>query len=424
MICKAADMKNGIVLVAVLWVVMLLAVIAAAISANTRIEGRMCLAEAEQMRAKWACRAGVEKAIALLVDDDKTSDALTDIWADNPEELSGIELDGCTLDISIMDESGKLNLNTATRAQLLGLTGMTDEIIDAIVDWRDADDDEQPSGAEAGYYLNLKHPYVIRNGNFQTVRELLLVKGVTPTLFYGEDTNKNGKLDLNEMDGAQSPPNDNGDEVLDVGWKDSLTVYSYDTNTDSEGNRRTNINTAGTGRLTNQLGLSTGYARWITQNRGAGFQSIGDLLTNSASKTPNTKANANDPNAAALDIQTFTEISDKITTVSGTNISGRVNINTATRDVLTALFEGDSDLADTVIAARGGLANGFESVGAVLSGGMSVTQFKKFANNMTVRSNVFTIKCTATSKRTGAKYETETVVDRGQDGVPVLYWHN
>ena len=83
------------------------------------------------------------------------------------------------------------------------------------------------------------------------------------------------------------------------------------------------------GRLTSQLGLSTGYARWITQNRGAGFQSIGDLLTNSATKTPNTKVNVNDANATALDMQTFIEISDKITTVGGTKISGRVNINTA-----------------------------------------------------------------------------------------------
>lgn len=423
MTVPAVNNRNGIVLVAVLWVLVLLAAMAAAISASARIEGRMCLAEAEQVRAKWACRAGVEKAIAILTDDDKTSDALTDIWADNDEELKGVQLEGCTLDIVITDESGKLNLNTATKAQLMGLTGMTDEIADAIIDWRDADDEEQPNGAEGGYYLNLAHPYVIRNGPFQTVRELLEVKGVTPVLFYGEDTNYNEQLDLNEMDGPLTPPDDNGDEVLDVGWKGFLTVYSYGTNTDSEGNRRTNVNTASANRLQGQLSLPQGYATWITRNRGNGFASIGYLLTASSPKTVSSKAN--DPNGTPLDVETFVQISDKVTVTRTTSIAGLVNVNTAPSETLTALFEGDSDLADAVVAARGGLANGFESLGAVVqSGAMSVAQFQKFANNMTVRSNVFTIKCTATSTRTGAKYETETVVDRAQSGSPILYWHD
>jgi type II secretory pathway component PulK len=420
---RTCNNRSGIVLVAVLWVLILLAAMAAAISATARIEGRMCLAEAEQMRAKWACRAGVEKAIALLTDDDKVSDSLTDIWADNPDELTGIELDGCTLDIVITDESGKLNINTATKAQLMGLKGMTDEIADAIVDWRDADDEEQPTGAEGGYYLNTEHPYIIRNGPLQTIRELLMVKGVTNVLFYGEDTNKNGKLDINEMDGPLTPPEDNGDEILDVGWKDFVTVYSYETNSDSTGTRRTNINTASAGRLQRSLSLPQAYSTWITQNRGNGFQSIGYLLSSSTPKQSSLRAN--DPNAKAMDMDTFIQISDKVTVNNATSVAGMVNVNTAPAETLTALFEGDSDLADAVVAARGGLANGFETLGAVVqSGAMTVAQFQKFANNMTVRSNVFTIKCTATSARTGAKYETETVVDRAQSGTPILYWHD
>jgi type II secretory pathway component PulK len=394
-----ADMKQGIVLVAVLWVVVLLAAIAAVIAASSRIESRMCLAEAEQMRAKWAMRAGVEKAIAVLTDDDKATDALTDIWADNAEELSDIELDGCTLTISISDECGKLNINAVTLEQLLALDGMTDEIADAIIDWRDSDDTEQTSGAEAGYYLNLKHPYAIRNGNLKTLRELLLAKGVTDTMFYG-------------------------DGVLTSGWKDLLTVYSYENNNDSAGNRRTNINTASQRRLQSDLGLRPAYARWITRNRSRSFTSIGGLLTDSSPKQA--KANINDANdAEPMDLQAFAEISDKIRTSNATTITGRINVNTASRDVLTAFFEDNSDLADAVIAARGGLGAGFESPGAIIqSGAMSLAQFRQFVNNMAVRSNVFTIKCTVTSQRTGAKYESEAVVDRGQEGSPILYWHN
>ncbi len=394
-----ADMKAGIVLVAVMWVVVLLAAIAAVIAASSRIESRMCLAEAEQTRAKWAMRAGLEKAIAVLTDDDKATDALSDIWADNAEELSDIELDGCTLTISISDESGRLNINTATREQLLSLSGMTDEIADAIIDWRDSDDTEQTSGAEGGYYLNLNHPYVIRNGSLQTVKELLQVKGVTNTLFYG-------------------------DGMLAAGWKDLLTVYSYESNNDSEGNRRTNINTASQNRLQRDLGLRPAYARWITQNRRNGFTSIGDLLTDNSPKQA--RANINDANdAEPMDLPTFVEISDKIRTSSANTVTGRVNINTASSDVLRLFFNDDWELADAVIAARGGLGAGFDSPGAIIqSGAMSLAQFRQFINNMTVRSNVFTVKCTVISGRTGARYESEAVVDRGQEGSPVLYWHN
>jgi general secretion pathway protein K len=394
-----SNSRSGIVLVAVLWVMMLLAAIAAVIAASSRLESRMCLAEAEQTRARWALRAGVEKAIAVLTDDDAATDALTDIWADNAEELSDILLDGCTLTISIYDESGKLNINTATVEQLLSLDGMTEEIVDAIVDWRDTDDAEETSGAEVGYYLNLKHPYIIRNGNLQTVRELLLAKGVTDAMFYG-------------------------DGVATTGWKDLLTVYSYESNNDSEGNRRTNINTASQQRLQRDLGLRPAYARWIVQNRGNGFSSIGDLLTDNSPKQA--KANIDDANdAEPLDWQTFADISDRIRIAGGTTVPGKVNVNTASRDVLIAFFEGDSELADAVIAARSGLGVGFDSPGAILlSGAMSLAQFRQFANNMAVRSNVFTVRCRVVSERTGARYESEAVVDRGQTGTAVLYWYN
>jgi len=421
---ERSNLRSGIVLVAVLWVVVLLAAVAAVIAASSRIESRMCLAETEQTRARWACRAGIEKAIAMLTDDDKATDSLTDIWSDNPDELSDIQLDGCTLTVTITDECGKLNVNAATREQLVGIPGMTDEIADAIVDWRDSDDTEQENGAESGYYLNLKHPYLMRNGDMRTLREVLLAKGMTETMFHGEDMNGNGLLDLNEMDGAATPPNDNQDEVLDVAWKDLLTVYSYENNTDSEGNRRMNINAASQGRLQRSLGLRPAYARWITQSRGNGFNSIGELLADSTSQSARTNIDdAND--AVPLDMQTFAEISDRISAFSNSTVKGRVNVNTASRDTLTALFEGNPDLADAVIAARSGLGVGFDSPGAIAqSGAMSVAQFRRYANNMTVRSSVFTIKCTVTSQRTGAVYEAEAVVDRGQDGSPIVYWHN
>ena len=63
---------------------------------------------------------------------------------------------------------------------------------------RDPDEQPEPDGVKRGYYESLPHPYTIRNGPLRTVRELLLVRGVTPELFHGEDTNANGRLHSNE----------------------------------------------------------------------------------------------------------------------------------------------------------------------------------------------------------------------------------
>ena len=103
---------------------------------------------------------------------------------------------------------------------------MLEEIADAIIDWRDENDTPEGLGVEGGYYESLTFGYSARNGPFKTLRELLLVRDMTDDLFYGEDTNLNGELDYNERDGDLSPPLDDGDDVLDVGWAAYLTCYS------------------------------------------------------------------------------------------------------------------------------------------------------------------------------------------------------
>jgi type II secretory pathway component PulK len=60
-------------------------------------------------------------------------------------------------------------------------------IVDAILDWLDFDDGDQerPEGAEKDYYEGLEIPYAIKNGPMSSIEELLLIKGMTPELYYG-----------------------------------------------------------------------------------------------------------------------------------------------------------------------------------------------------------------------------------------------
>jgi general secretion pathway protein K len=68
-------------------------------------------------------------------------------------------------------------------------------IVDSILDWKDADDLHHLSGAESDYYMSLPNPYKAKNANFDTLEELLLVKGVTSEILYG-DNEKKGLIDL------------------------------------------------------------------------------------------------------------------------------------------------------------------------------------------------------------------------------------
>ncbi len=418
--------RKGLIIVAVLWVVMILNVIVATVGHNSRLDIKVRQVRTEEFRCKWACRAGIERAIGLLNEDLRDSDSLEDLWSNNDEDLNNVSLERCRFSVRVIDESSKLNINTVTRGQLLALPNMEPYIADAIIDWRDDDDTVSGEGVEGGYYRNLPFRYAIRNGAFKTIRELLLVKDVTQELFYGEDINLNGQLDYNERDGSRSPPNDDGDDELDKGWIAYLSCYSYDQNTDAEGNGRININQADARQLETSLGIRRSVANWIVERRQRNqLNSIADLIDNDSPVRPSEDSRGD---SEALDLQTFSLIADKITVDNSTQITGKVNVNTASKEVLAALF-GDNDealqIAEDIIAYRSGLIYGMQSIAELLNV-LSIDRFKSIANFVTTRSNVFTIRCFATADRgdsDGVTLETEVVVDRSSNPCRVLYWH-
>lgn len=153
----------------------------------------------------------------------------------------------------LTDEASKVNLNTATRSQLLALFDSvrhdnvtSEELADALIDWRDADDETSPRGAESGYYLTLHPAYRAKNAPLSSVEELLMIKGFNGRILYGEDYNRNGYLDDNENDGEQEGsafPPDDGDGQLNQGLLPYVTVYSWDWNRSNDNKARVDINT-------------------------------------------------------------------------------------------------------------------------------------------------------------------------------------
>jgi hypothetical protein len=214
---------------------------------------------------------------------------------------------GIRLRYGLVDESSKININklsalkledAAEHTLLMSVPGMTDEAADGILDWVDSDSTERAFGAETLSYESLDPPYTARNGALESMDELLLVKGVTPGLLYGEDTNRNGLLDANENDGDVTSPSDNEDGVLNLGWNAYLTIYSVESNLKNDGTERIDLNQALLTELYDELETAhgTAIATFVTAFRlkgpvtpsavaGSNSASTGDATTDSALKS-------------------------------------------------------------------------------------------------------------------------------------------
>ena len=160
-----------------------------------------------------------------------------------------------------------------------------------------------------------------------------------------------------------------------------------------------------------------------------GYQSIGDLINKNSPKTPQ-GSNKDSDEAEQLDLQTFSNIADKITVDDSEKGPGKVNINTASEIVLAALLGGGDSaeqIAAEIITYREALLYGMESIAELMQvPSMNIDTFKNIAGLITIRSDVFTIRCVATADRnmvSGATLETEAVVDRSSSPFKVLYWY-
>ena len=413
---KLIRSRKGLALVTVLWMTMLMIVLVSVTSQSSMLDTHISHVNVEQLRCRWACRGAIETTIAVLLEEDPGYDCLLDDWAPDVGYLTDLEFDGCTVQVIVTDTSSKLNLNTISRNQLLCLPDMTEEIADCILDWRDNDDQIRESGAEDGYYMNLDIRYRAQNGPFKTTRELLRVRGVTEGLYYGD-----------AEQGQISEEN--------AGWKHYLTFISEEPNINLFGESKTNINNAGRRQLQEDLSITQQQAQWIMDNRS--FQTYSDVLKETSSSTSNnnsnrsSNANSNRSNrnnqqnqqGQPPDVGTALSIIDNAALNNRQSYTGRVNINTAGVIVLTALLEGDRELAENLVAYRDGLAGGFTGMADLEQvQGISIEGLRKLVDLTSVRSSVYEIDCTATSNATGLQFHTKAIVNRQQDEGRILYW--
>ena len=177
--------QRGIVLVVVLWVVMLLAVIAGSFSFSARSSVAVADNLVSLARVRALADAGIQRGLYELAKPEADADRWKAVG-----DAHVFSLDEVEIAVSLRDEAGKIDLNTANEVLLKGLfasIGLADEevaqLLDAIIDWRDADDLPRPSGAELDRYQAEGLPYAPANAAFDSVETLRLVIGMTPEIY-------------------------------------------------------------------------------------------------------------------------------------------------------------------------------------------------------------------------------------------------
>ncbi len=455
------------VLVGLLWCLALLSVLVIGVLHRASVDLRVVKNYGDAIQAHYLALAGVEKAKALLYHDalarrGQARNHTGELY-DTPREFKDVPLgrgrfsvfhqgrrdEGGGLFYGISDEESRLNLNQVSAEELSKIEGMTSEVVASIQDWRDSDHTVTPGGAEAEFYAGLQPPYLPANAPFQSTRELLMVRGVDPERFTGEDANQNGLLDPEENDGRESEPADNQDGVLDSGWSGLFTVHSSVRNENAAGEPRVNLQSADEDTLKGVRGISAELARAIVayrqQNR---LESLADLLEvtavreevqprpqptqasapapvqasgptgpPSAIPRPSTPSPAPPPSPVPapggpklVSEDQLIDMADDLTTQSELEQRGAVNVNTAGPAVLACLPGMTPELAQAVVSYRKSIGFLPNIAWLLRVPGLDRQIFKQVAPRVTARSETFRILSEGEVTATGARKRVQVIV--------------
>lgn len=174
--------SEGSILIFVLWVLAVLSLLGLGLGYAASLDLRLVGYQRERLTALYLAKAGYVRALAELERDPTPEvDSYLDPWAHNPEAFQQTTLGEGRFSVSyslrgedgsdgvvygVIDEDRKVNINTASKDILGRLPGMTEEIVDALLDWRQKHSD---------FDMSKERP-------FRVLEDLLLVDGMTEEL--------------------------------------------------------------------------------------------------------------------------------------------------------------------------------------------------------------------------------------------------
>lgn len=309
----SVERRRGVVLLAVMVVVAILTLAVTPLVLMTMSELKSSMSAVKMAQARAAADSGVHYVMALLASPENIKSHAGGNLFSKAEKFHNVavpglegatfsifapdlESGGSTLVYGLVDEGGKLNINTAMVLDptgellynmLMKVPEMTETAANSIVDWLDADSEARSSGAENDHYSGKSPPYRAKNGPADSLEELLLVEGVGPELtqLFGSDLNRNGVID----------PDEEGIGPGGLGWSAFLTVHSRYLNLDASGQKLTYLNDSVLNTVYNEISGNVGddVAKFIALYRVYGAantqgkqQSVRSTITAVISGTP------------------------------------------------------------------------------------------------------------------------------------------
>lgn len=507
--------RRGVVLLAALVVIVLLSLAAYQYSDLMINEYKAATNAHRAAQARATAESGIHYTLGLLASTEEIAIVANGNVLDNPDVFRDIAVgDGKgffsviapadpdegsagSVRYGLVDESGKININAMMKRDdsgddlydmLVKLPNMTEEIADSIVDWLDADGTPRASGAESDYYGGETPGYRAKNGPIDSLEELLLVKGVTPEILYGDDYNHNGVRDEGEP---------SGEGGFNRGLSAYLTVYSREQNTDSLGQALTYINDSDLPALYEKMsaGIGDDMAKFIvmyrqygassgdSKKKSGGGDSDGGGGGKSKGKQKGKKGKSRGPTTvqgnladftpdfegkkASKKISSFFDLVDAQVSIAGksdreptviytsplkdvgmrreimpklfengsifqeSDIPARVNVNTAPREVVAAL----PDLTEADVEAILSLRPRASSIDVtnevyqtpawlLTEANLSPATLKRIEKMITTRSQVYRVQVIGYSEGKGPAARVEAVIDMNANRPRIVYWRD
>jgi len=204
---KAILLNNrGVALLITILMISIIVALTLQFNSSMRHELHGAINSRDNIMLGYIAKSGYNLALALLREDDASSDSLNDDWAQliMISSLSQGFFDSGSFQAQIKDISGKIQINALVEQNgaynedqkgiLMRLLTSSpfeleeeeaEDILDNIKDWIDRDDEPTRFGAESSYYQSLENPYPCRNGNLRSIYEMTQIKGITNKLFFG-----------------------------------------------------------------------------------------------------------------------------------------------------------------------------------------------------------------------------------------------
>jgi general secretion pathway protein K len=163
--------QRGVALLVVLWGSTLAAIVLGALAINAHVEGLQARAQVDQAQTFYAAEAGLEQAVYNLhLKDDARR------WISDGRSYR-LDVGNILVQVSVMDDDGKINLNQADPAligKLLVASGADPDraatIVQAMKRWGEADQ-------------GVERPQFLAAGGFASIEELQRLPGMDQALY-------------------------------------------------------------------------------------------------------------------------------------------------------------------------------------------------------------------------------------------------